>query len=493
MSFKKTLVALVVLAIVAAVFFWFEKPRQERAAKDKEAADKALTLDWDKLESITIQAVRGKTVIKKKGEDAWEIVDPIHDEADKYVVQGMVSQLRNSDAERVVEDPQDDLSIYGLKRPRLTLVFEAGGETQTLLIGADQPLGNAVFAQRAGENRVLVLSNAFRDTFDVDPFKVRDKSIFPKGYDTEPVRLELLENGVTTYVITKSARNAGTDDNGLPPAQNGHWAIEAPERWWRADEKTVSKMLQALRELNVESIVTEKADRTPELGLDHPAFSVIARYGGDEPKEYRIDVGINAPHLPDQRYAVTPKGYTALVKDETLARLRPSPIELKDKTLNDFNLSEVRRVRLQRGSNEIMIRRSAEEPFTADGVGELDDTRILDDLRRLVDLAGTTFVAPESRAAAETALASPGLSIEMFGDEDRLLARVTAAKAKLGDRPDVAVARGNASDALLEVDPQVFDGWPETLNDWVMKTAPDAGTPPLDEEPIGPDDDNEGP
>jgi hypothetical protein len=81
----------------------------------------------------------------------------------------------------------------------------------------------------------------------------------------------------------------------------------------------------------------------------------------------------------------------------------------------------------------------------------------------------------------------------MFGDEDRLLARVTAAKAKLGDRPDVAVARGNASDALLEVDPQVFDGWPETVADWVMKTAPDAGTPPPDEEPIGPDDDNEGP
>ena len=486
MSFRKTLVAIVMLAAVAAVFFLYEKPRQKQAADDKESAEKAMSIDLEKVDHIRIEQDKARIVLEKTGEDAWKVTEPYTDDADKYTVQGMVSQLRNARAERVVEDPDADLGKYGLADPRLRITVRADGVEQSIDLGATHTIGNAVFAKRPDSPRLLVMPDTFRATFEVPAFRLRDKTIFPKGYDVEPERVELPEAGVTRWVLVRDevksdadAGDAKSDEDDATPEDTTKaetvWRIEGPNPWWRADDQAVSDLVAALRELQVEGVVSESAERTAANGLAPPVFTVIARYGGAENREVRVELGAQPPSDPQNRMAAVPKGYLALVREATVARIAKSVADLRCKQLGDFALSAVRKARLQSGAGEIIVSRSAEQDFSAPGAGPLDDERVLADLRRLVDLAGIGEIEPRLANKAVNALMKPDLVIELTGDEDRVLARVEAARMREpGSKDDFVVARGLTSPTIWRVDPSVLTGWPTTIGDW--EKAADAGS-----------------
>ncbi len=483
MSFRKTLVAIVLLAAVAAVFFLYEKPRQKKAVDDKANAEKAMSIDLEKVDRIQLTQDKATVIVEKSGEDAWKVTTPFVDDADKYTVQGMVSQLRNARAERVVEEPNADLGQYGLADPRLRVTVRSDGVEQSIDLGATNPIGNAVFAKRPDSPKLLVMSDTFLATFDVPAFKLRDKTIFPKGYDIEPERIELQDAGATRWVLVReeiqpeNEATAGDDDAAETPKAETVWRIAGPNPWWKADDQAVADLVAALRELQVEGVVAESAERTAANGLAPPVHSIIAKYGGDENREIRVDLGALPANDPQNRVAAVPKGYLALVREATVAKIAKSWADLRAKALGDFALSKVRKARLQTGADEIIVSRSAEQDFSAPGAGPLDDERVLADLRRLVDLAGIDEIEPRLANKAVNALMKPDLVIELTGDGDRVLARVEAARMREpGSKDDFVVARGLTSPTIWRVDPSVLTGWPTTIGDWV-KVADAPPTP----------------
>ncbi|MCC6157695.1 MAG: DUF4340 domain-containing protein [Deltaproteobacteria bacterium] len=479
MSFRKTLLAIVMLAAVAAVFFLYEKPRQKKAVDDKESAEKAMSIDLDQIDRIRIAQGKAEIVVEKTGDDAWKVTAPYTDDADKYTVQGMVSQLRNARAERVVEEPDADLGQYGLDDPRLRVTVRANGVEQSIDLGATHTIGNSVFAKRPDSPKLLVMPDTFLATFEVPAVKLRDKTIFPKGYDVEPERIELQDAGVTRWVLVReeikpepdAADEAKSDDDAAPddaPKTETIWRIEGPSPWWKADDQAVSDLVGALRELQVEGVVTETAERTAENSLAPPAHTIIAKYGGTENREIRVDLGAQPESDPQDRMAAVPKGYLALVREATVAKIAKPVADLRSRLLGDFALSKVRKARLQTGAGEIIVSRSAEQDFSAPGAETLDDERVLADLRRLVDLSGIGEIEPRLANKAVNALMKPDLVIELTGDGDRVLARVEATRMREpGSKDDFVVARGLTSPAIWRVDPSVLAGWPTTIGDWV--------------------------
>ncbi|MCL4233868.1 MAG: DUF4340 domain-containing protein, partial [Deltaproteobacteria bacterium] len=314
--------------------------------------------------------------------------------------------------------------------------------------------------------------DTFRATFEIPAFKLRDKTIFPKGYDVEPERIELQDAGVTRWVLVREeikpedAAKDGDDDD-EPPKTETVWRIEGPSPWWKADDQAVSDLVAALRELQVEGVVAESAERTAANGLAPPVYTIIAKYGGTENREIRVDLGAISPSDAQNRMAAVPKGYLALVREATVAKLAKSVADLRDRALGDFDLSKVRKARLQTGAGEIIVSRSAEQDFSAPGAKPLDDERVLADLRRLVDLAGIEEIEPRLANKAANALMKPDLVIELTGDGDRVLAHVEAARMREpGSKDDFVVARGLTTPVIWRVDPSVLTGWPTTIGDW---------------------------
>ncbi|MCZ7587243.1 MAG: hypothetical protein M5R36_30035 [Deltaproteobacteria bacterium] len=92
--------------------------------------------------------------------------------------------------------------------------------------------------------------------------------------------------------------------------------------------------------------------------------------------------------------------------------------------------------------------------------------KILDDLRRLVDLEGKSFPEKRRLAKAEKALDQPEFSLVLSGAGGEELAVVTMASfSDKGER--VVIGRGRPPGVTMELDPSALDGWPERAEDWM--------------------------
>ena len=81
MSFKKTLVALVILGVVAIAFFVFEKPRRRQETLDKETAEKA---------APRIEEVAGKmNALAERGQELGDPPDDLKKELSEKIQEPM--------------------------------------------------------------------------------------------------------------------------------------------------------------------------------------------------------------------------------------------------------------------------------------------------------------------------------------------------------------------------------------------------------------------
>ncbi len=480
MSIKKTVAALLILAAVAAVYFFYERPRITREAEEKKQEGYAFDLAWDDLSKIDIDAAGLQTVMANvEGGEGWKVIKPYQDDADKFAVQGIISKFRTTKPDRIIDDPDEDLSIYGLPDSTFRITFTAAAHSQTLIFGASHKIGDAVYAMIDGLPKLFVFPSSLKNSLLEPSDKYRDKEILPTTYDREPIKVSYSRGGKPIYILGKERIESEGDDDSASdfPDEKSEWKLTGPVKWWRADGEAVDKVMQGLRSLKVKSIFKENAENLEEYGLGEDQSVFTVQYGdGKTPESIEISIGSKDP--AGDYYAVPPKGYLCSIPGHAMEKIDLQTNDLKDKTLVDFNVPDVHNWVLRFGDKTINISRSSDGDLISEAAGALDQEKVLDALRRLVDVEGRRFLSSPQLETAQSALADFDARFEMYGADKTLLAWIEAARMKSDGGSEIVAGRGNLSDGIFEMDPGLLKDWPDSIDEWLTpikeETAPDA-------------------
>jgi hypothetical protein len=256
------LLALVVVALGAFVWFYEIEGGAQRAEKEEAAKRLFPDVDAEDVSSIELRAEDGTNVrLEREGDAGWKLVAPLAAPADRFAVDGIASTLAELTPEATFDTPEP-LANYGLEvEPAVR--FRAGERDFALRLGHTTPVGGNLYATDAEGKRVVTLASWRKNALVKTLKQLRDGRVL--DFDRAQVK------GVTI---------AGPDGRVVLARADEGWKIAEPVDA-KGDADAVEGLLSDLQYLRADEFVdAPAADRA--LGLDEPWLRIeLSRESGD--------------------------------------------------------------------------------------------------------------------------------------------------------------------------------------------------------------------
>ena len=142
---------------------------------------RALTLDAEQLQQITVQSKGSSWTLEKNPEGVWDLSLPPAVRADSFAVDGLVSQLRGLTMQAITSEDKKKSGDYGLASPDLRIELKGSGGTQTIVVGKKETNTENHYATNSALDPVFTLSSEFVNGFHKTQADLRekDRSHFP--------------------------------------------------------------------------------------------------------------------------------------------------------------------------------------------------------------------------------------------------------------------------------------------------------------------------
>ena len=260
---------------------------------------RAVTLNLDQLKTIRVKSKKASYTLEKNPEGVWDLVLPPAVRADKFTVDGLVSELRNLSMMSVVSERKTNQSKYGLASPELTLELHDSSSAQSLVFGKKQEAGGNYYAMNSRLEPIFTLSSGVVDRLEQNPSDLRDKDLFA-----------FTQFDVKRIEITSPA---------------GHHVLELQGKEWKQTSpqaKTeprdvMDDLLSDLRDLRADSFPPGLS--VAAAGLASPAYRFDIRYGD---KSETVEVSRTKDHL-----------YARRANDPSPCELSPGALDPIDKII----------------------------------------------------------------------------------------------------------------------------------------------------------------
>lgn len=260
----------------------FTLPSYLKSSLEKNMFDvrdrRAVTLDADQLQKIGVDYKGTSWTLTKNPEGVWDLVLPPPVRADRFTVDGLISQLRGLTMQSVASEDKKKSGDYGFGAPELHLQVTGAGGTQTLVVGKKQKDSDHYYAENSALEPVFTLNSDFVTQFKKDTSDLREKDLFSfSSFDVK--RLE-----VTT--------------------PKGHWVFEKQGSQWKESapkSKTASSdkmdtLLTQLRDLRADSF--PKNGSLADVGLNSPAYRFVVQWGD---KNETVEASKSGDHVYARR------------------------------------------------------------------------------------------------------------------------------------------------------------------------------------------------
>jgi len=139
---RHTLIYAIILAAVAGYYSYFEVFKTHQKQQAEQVARKVFQFAIDGINALEILP-RGKPPVRLAKEAQWQIAEPIKADVDETSLTGMLNALETLQSDRQVVENSEDLKVFGLQEPALTLRFKSGEAWHELFIGDQNPVGDA--------------------------------------------------------------------------------------------------------------------------------------------------------------------------------------------------------------------------------------------------------------------------------------------------------------------------------------------------------------
>mgnify|MGYP000135598611 CR=1 FL=1 len=160
MSYRTTLVLLVVFIVFGGAVYFLELRDKGQGAEATPKADQLRVFDLDDGAVRRLSVTwNDRTVTVERPEDGdWQL-QPEGVRADQLRVSQLVFRLSRLRAVERVNAGDADLGSYGLAQPALKVTMELPDVTAELLVGAKAPLDMGYYARRADGGEVYVVDS----------------------------------------------------------------------------------------------------------------------------------------------------------------------------------------------------------------------------------------------------------------------------------------------------------------------------------------------
>ena len=461
MNWKSTLGAFLVLVAVGAYYLLVAEP-EHKSEVSKEAQKVVLTTFEDKdIQKLEIKKGEKSEPVKavREGEKRWKIISPVETLGDRWAWDGAARKMAKLKAKRFVKEAPDDLSAFGLDKPRVTVTATAkDGKVVTLLLGNENKFDDTVFAKTADKTRVVTVDKDVFSAVDKDLMALREKRL-----------LDFEQKDVTKFTV--EVVHLDGDNKG----ERGKYTLAREGEKWRllepiedmADKSTASSVLSSIKNLRAESFEKEKVENPAEEGLSEPGIHVeIFIKGKEKPLELWVQKPKEGEEASKQQLLATAgKGHPlAKVKGYIFKNVDKKLFDLRDKSLLEFKRKDVKKITVRDkdksytvvGSGE-PLEWSIEEPEKA----KAKKYKVSSLLSSLSYLKAKEFADENPKDLENYGLDKPDKEITLYNEKGEELARLLIGKAD----GDMYFAKGAKQKRVSKLDKKSVDRWAWKVDD----------------------------
>lgn len=151
--------AVIYWACFLALLAYYVAVEIEPTVKAAEHLTRAAFLNVPEEQVETLELQRGDVVVRcRRVEGRWQVVEPAASTVPSDLIAGLINNLTQLPDVEVVAEHAGDLTQYGLAPPISQMVFtRAGGKPITVRLGARNPAGTAIYAQRSDSPHVFLI------------------------------------------------------------------------------------------------------------------------------------------------------------------------------------------------------------------------------------------------------------------------------------------------------------------------------------------------
>lgn len=328
MSWRKLALYLFFLLIMV-VFYRYHHAKLERIRESREKAKLICALKAEKINKIRLRNEYGTFDLERK-KDKWRLTKPITDWAEGWTVSELLDTITKAKADQKISPLPQDISPYGLDKPRIEVSLYTKAKTFFLQLGSDTPDSAHVYALTGDKQAIYLLDSRLVWTLNKKLEDLRDKRIF----DFDPARvIKIAIKGENTNIILKKEKNL--------------WKLEAPFVA-RADDGEVEDLLYTLQTERIKSF--KQVKYTPELKVE------IWQTGVQKPiwlklkKEKERLIGESNYH---------PTSF--ILNKDLWQSLSRSPAFFKDRHILHFKKEDIAQVEITYGQRHVRARRKGEK------------------------------------------------------------------------------------------------------------------------------------
>ena len=440
-KYLNTLVALTLLVVMWAGFTYWERRKSSETAKTvTPPQEKIFPVESKHVQSFTIKPREGESVTCRLEGGKWAIVEPKKLAADESSVSDLLNTLTGATVSQVVDEKPANLQDYGLDRPALSLevLTDAKPEKFALLLGDDTPTGGGLYAQVAGNPRVITLYSHLKSSLDKKVFDLRDK------------RAVTLAAGNLQRIEVESKGKRWT----LVKSPEGMWDLELPPAV-RADRFIVDGLVNRLQNLSIESVAAEDKKNAAKYGLGKPELT--ARLSGPD-----VSQTLLAGKKEGERYyAVNSALEPIFTLDASfVSELQKDSSDLRDKNLFSYSAYEVKRLEVDTPAGSRVLERQPQNKWkqTAPAAKDVPNDKLETLLNNLRDLRAESF--PQGPGLESCGLKKPTHRFKaQFGDKNETQ---VVEVARVGDH---VYARRSTDPLACEVSKPALEAVEKALKD----------------------------
>ncbi len=273
----KTKTTLILLAVVVALGVWIKfyeskRPNTEEATR---RATNVLNFDREKLEGLVIQNGDDRIELRRV-DNNWRVETPIKDQADRYLVDGLISNLESWQKEETIsakEIDQKKLSLeeYDLVKPKLRLKMLGKDMPPEIWFGREAALEGKMYVRFENGKDTFLASQAVRKEITKKPEEFRDRKL-----------TDLTAAQVARAVVKTPAGEMEVQK------QSDHWEIVKPLRA-RGDTQKISDLIAQVTSARIEQFVADDRGDLQPYGLAEPRGSITLFKAGDKEGQTAAD------------------------------------------------------------------------------------------------------------------------------------------------------------------------------------------------------------
>jgi hypothetical protein len=241
---------------------------------------RALTLDAEQLRKIGVQYKGTSWTLEKNPEGIWDMVLPPSVRADRFTVDGLVSQLRGLTMQTIAEEDKKKPGDYGLGSPELRLELTGNDGTQTIVVGKKEKDAERYYATNSALQPVFTLNSEFVTQFKKDQAELREKDLFSfSSFEANHIEIDTPKGD---WVFNQQA---------------GKWKETAPKTKDVSSDK-METLLTQIRDLRADSF--PKAGSLADFGLANPPYKFSVRSGQKNATE-TVEAAKSGGHIYGRR------------------------------------------------------------------------------------------------------------------------------------------------------------------------------------------------